>query len=55
MALMNLATICAMYWRDALITTKACILMMDKKTYGEICIKLGVTENQARQACGKCE
>ena len=40
---------------DAITAAKICMLRQDQKSYGEICIKLNITEHQARYGCGKCD
>lgn len=40
---------------DAIIAAKICMLRHDKKSYGEISVKLGITEKRARYWCGECD
>ena len=54
-ALMNWKQFVALVGEDALISAKICLLRRDKKSYGEIQNKLGITKNQAEYGCGKCE
>lgn len=40
---------------DAIIAAKICMLRQQKKSYGEISVKLGITEKRARYWCGECD
>lgn len=55
MALTNWPQFVQMIGADAVVTAKICLLRQKKASYGEISIKLGVTENQARYGCSKCD
>ena len=54
-ATFNWAQFVAMIGPDAVIKAKACLLRQNNKSWGEISIKLSISENQARYACNKCE
>lgn len=54
-ALMNWAQFVALLGPDAITTAKVCLLRQEKKSYGEIQNKLGITYEQARYGCNKCE
>lgn len=55
MAILNWPQFVQMIGLDALTAAKVCLLRQDKKSYGEISYKLGITEHQARYNCTKCE
>jgi predicted transcriptional regulator len=40
---------------DAIIAAKICMLRQEQRTYGEISVKLGITEKRARYWCGECD
>lgn len=54
MALLNWSQFVQVIGQDAIVAAKVCLLRQDKRSYGEISNKLGITENQARYACTKC-
>lgn len=54
-ALLNWPQFVALIGAEAVTSAKVCLLRQNKSSYGEISIKLGVTEKQARYACNKCE
>jgi hypothetical protein len=55
-ALMNWTQFVSIIGEDAIMSAKICLLRQeDKKSYGEIAVKLGVTEKKARYWCGECE
>jgi hypothetical protein len=51
----NQAQFIALIGEEAWIAAKVCLLRQDKKSYGEISIRLSLTKEQARYACNKCE
>lgn len=53
-ALKDWAAFVDLVGEDAINAAKVCLLRQEKNSYGQICIKLGLTEKQARYACGKC-
>lgn len=54
-ALMNWTQFVALIGPDAIIAAKVCLLRQQKKSYGEIQQKLGLTKNQVEYAaCKKC-
>lgn len=55
MASKNWEQFVALIGEDAVIAAKICMLRHEKKSYGEISMKLGVTEKRARYWCGECE
>lgn len=55
MALTNWPQFVATVGADAIVSAKACLLRQKSYSYGEISIKLGITEHQARYSCTKCE
>jgi len=55
MAVMNWPQFAALLGPDALIAAKVCLLRQNKKSYGEIEQKLGITYEQARYGCNKCD
>lgn len=40
---------------EAITAAKVCLLRQSKSSYGEICIKLGLTEDQVRYSSKKCK
>jgi hypothetical protein len=54
-AMSNWAQFVAIIGPDAVKSAKVCLLRQKQASYAQISIKLGVTENQARYACQKCE
>lgn len=40
---------------DAITAAKICMLRQEQKSYGEISVKLGITEKRARYWCGECD
>lgn len=40
---------------DAITTAKICLLRQQGKSYGEISVKLSITEKKARYWCGECD
>jgi predicted transcriptional regulator len=55
MAAANWPQFVAMVGPEAIIAAKVCLLRQAGKSYGEIAVRLGVTERQAGYACTKCE
>lgn len=55
MALLNWPQFVQMIGADAVKKAKVCLLRQNNSSYGEISIRLSITEDQARYACGKCE
>lgn len=55
MALTNWPQFVAMIGNDAIIAAKTCLLRQAGNSYGEISLRLGITERQAGYACTKCE
>lgn len=53
-AVMNWAQFVQLVGPEALIKAKVCLLRQNKSSYGEISIKLAITERQARYACENC-
>lgn len=45
----------ALIGEDALIVAKICMLRQENKSYGEISVRLGITEKRARYWCGECD
>jgi|GEM_PF-5921126 len=45
----------ALIGANAITAAKICMLRGDGKSYGQIQTKLGITEDQARYGCTKCE
>lgn len=54
MALMNWPQFVKLMGEDAIIAAKICLLRQQNKSYGEISVKLNVTEKKARYWCGEC-
>lgn len=54
MAVMNWPQFAKLLGEDALIAAKICLLRQQKKSYGEISVKLNITEKKARYWCGEC-
>jgi hypothetical protein len=54
-ALANWSQFVQLVGEDALLSAKICLLRQNKATYGEIENRLGITKNQARFGCNKCE
>lgn len=54
-ALLNWKQFVTLIGEDAVTSAKVCLLRQNKKSYGEISNKLGITEHQARYGCNKCE
>lgn len=54
-AVMNWKQFVALVGEDALTSAKICLLRREKKSYGEIKNKLGITKNQAEYGCSKCD
>lgn len=54
-AVMNWAQFRDLIGDDAIMATKICLLRRDNRSYGEIAVKLGITEKKARYWCGECE
>lgn len=44
-----------MVGEDAVTVAKICLLRREGKSYGQISVKLGITERQVGYNCGKCE
>ncbi len=40
---------------DPIIAAKICLLRQEKKSYGEISVKLGIGKEKARYWCGECD
>lgn len=57
MALLNWPQFVALIGTDAINRAKVCLLRQNNAnaTYGEISVKLGITADQARYACNKCD
>lgn len=55
MALSNWEQFVSMIGNEAIVSAKICLLRQNKKTYGEISNKLGITYDQSRYGCVKCE
>ncbi len=55
MALLNWDQFAQLIGPDALIAAKVCLLRQDKRSYGEIAIKLKLAEHQVRYGCTKCD
>lgn len=45
----------ALIGEDAINAAKVCILRQQKNSYGQIAVKLGITEKAARYHCGGCD
>ena len=54
MALLNWHQFVALIGEDSITIAKVCLLRRDKRSYGEIEQKLGITYDQARYGCNKC-
>jgi hypothetical protein len=54
-AMKNWPQFVALIGSDAITSAKVCLLRQNKSSYGEISIKLGITEHQARYGCVKCD
>lgn len=55
MAAKNWGQFVELVGEDAIIAAKICLLRQDNKSYGEISVKLGITEKRARYWCNTCE
>ncbi len=55
MALLNWNQFVQLVGSESIIKAKVCLLRRDKKSYGEIANKLGISGRQAEYACVKCE
>lgn len=55
MALLNWQQFVQMVGPSAIVSAKVCLLRQKQNSYGEISIKLGITESQARYSCSKCD
>lgn len=55
MALTNWSQFVQLVGEDAIVAAKMCMLRQDKRSYGEISVKLGLTHDQARYGCSKCD
>jgi hypothetical protein len=55
MAVMNWPQFAALIGEDAITAAKICLLRQNNKSYGEISMKLGITEKKARYWCSECE
>lgn len=53
-ALTNWNQFVTLMGEDAIIAAKTCLLRQNGSSYGEISIKLKITEKQARTRCEKC-
>lgn len=53
-ALLNWPQFVELIGADAITAAKVCLLRQDKRSYGEIQNKLGITYDQARYACNNC-
>lgn len=54
MAVMNWPQFVALMGPDAITAAKICLLRRQNKSYGEISVKLNITEKKARYWCGEC-
>jgi hypothetical protein len=54
-ALLNWQQFVALIGEDPILKAKICLLRKQKASYGQISMKLGVTERQAQYNCGKCD
>lgn len=54
MAVLNWPQFAKLLGEDALTAAKICLLRQQNKSYGEISVKLNVTEKKARYWCGEC-
>lgn len=54
MAVMNWPQFAKLLGDDALTAAKICLLRQQNKSYGEISVKLNVTEKKARYWSGEC-
>lgn len=50
----NWAQFVALIGADSILAAKICMLRQEKKSYGEISVRLGVTERKARYWCDEC-
>jgi len=55
MALTNWDQFVSLIGDDAVLKAKICMLRKQKASYGQISMRLGVTERQAQYGCQKCE
>jgi len=55
MALSNWPQFVQLLGKDAILSAKICLLRQNNASYGEIENRLGITTNQARYGCNKCE
>lgn len=55
MAMTNWPQFAELIGIDAITAAKICLLRGQKKSYGEIRNKLGISEKQARYGCNKCD
>lgn len=44
----------ALIGEEAILAAKICLLRQDRRSYGEISVKLGITESKARYHCNEC-
>lgn len=54
-ALANWPQFVQLVGEDAILSAKICLLRQNNASYGEIENRLGITTNQARYGCNKCE
>lgn len=54
MAVMNWPQFVSLLGSDAITAAKICLLRRQNKSYGEISVKLNITEKKARYWCGEC-
>lgn len=54
-ALLNWTQFVQLIGKDAILSAKSCLLRKQNYSYGEICNKLGLTKDQVRYDCTKCE
>ena len=54
LALTDWAAFVQLIGEDAIVSAKVCLLRKEMKSYGEICVKLGLTRDQVRYGCEKC-
>ena len=55
MAVSNWPQFAQLVGEDAILSAKICMLRLNNSSYGEIENRLGITTNQARYGCNKCE
>jgi hypothetical protein len=55
MATKNWPQFVSLIGEDAITAAKICLLRQDKKSYGQIQTRLGLTKNQVEYGCTKCD